>query len=476
MKIPELDLIAVERELCGRSLVDFVRQSWHVLEPGQKYIHGWHVEAVCEHLEAITTGELNRLLINIPPGTMKSTLVSVFWPAWEWGPQGMPHLRYIGASHEQGLAIRDAVKMRRLVESDWYQRRWPLKLTGDQNEKKYYENVSTGFREARAVKSMTGRRGDRVTWDDPHSIEGGLSEVDRETATRVFQETLPTRLNNPDTSAIVIVMQRIHEADISGFILDAEDKYGYEHLCLPMEFEKSNRCVTSIGFQDPRTEEGELLFPGRFPEEVVERDKLVMGEVAVAGQFQQRPSPRHGSMFKPGAIEVMDAAPAGLRPVRGWDLAATKDGGDWTVGFQLAVDEATGITWFLDLEREQGGPDEVEQLLVNTTKRDGRGIMQSIPQDPAQAGRAQAAYLSKKLRGFTFEFTLESGDKTVRASPLASQMNVGNVKMVRAPWNKTVIDEFRSFPRGKYDDIVDGASRAYNKATSTRGGFFTTKR
>src|SRR5690606_479409 len=118
-----------------------------------------HVDAICEHLEAITAEQISRLLINIPPGTMKSTLCSVFWPAWEWGPKGMPHHRIIGASHEQGLATRDTPKMRRLVTSEWFQSRWPMKLTGDQNQKTYYENTSTGFRQACAVGSMTGRRG-----------------------------------------------------------------------------------------------------------------------------------------------------------------------------------------------------------------------------------------------------------------------------------------------------------------------------
>jgi hypothetical protein len=258
------DWLQIDRELAGRSLAEFVQMAWPVLEPNQPYTHGWHIDAVCEHLEAITREEINRLLINIPPGTMKSMLVSVFWPAWEWGPMGMPSMRFIGASHEEGLATRDARKMRNLVTSDWYQERWPITFTGDQNQKKYFENVETGWRQACPVKSMTGKRGDRVIWDDPHSVESALSAADREVATRVFKETLPTRVNNPDRSAIVIVMQRLHEADVSGLIL--EDDYGYEHLMLPMEFEPERRCTTSLGFTDPRTEEGELLFPERFPQ------------------------------------------------------------------------------------------------------------------------------------------------------------------------------------------------------------------
>src|SRR5690606_34153287 len=130
----DLDLIEVERELCSRSLSEFVKLAWPVLEPGQPYVHGWHMDAICEHLEAITSGEINRLLINVPPGTSKSTLVSVFWPAWEWGAKKLPNKRFISASHEQGLAVRDALKMRRLIQSEWYQGLWGITLTGDQNQ------------------------------------------------------------------------------------------------------------------------------------------------------------------------------------------------------------------------------------------------------------------------------------------------------------------------------------------------------
>lgn len=465
MAHPVLDVVEAEKALCAVSLVDFVRRSWHVLEPGQPYIHGWHVEAICEHLEAITAGEINRLLINVPPGTMKSTLVSVFWPAWEWGPRGLPFTRFIGASHEQDLAIRDARRMRTLVTSDWFQTRWPLVLTGDQNEKKYYENSATGFRQACAVKSMTGRRGDRVAWDDPHSVEGAISDADREVALRVFQETLPTRLNNPDSSAIVVVMQRLHEMDVAGFILQGD--YGYTHLCLPMEFEVDRRCVTSIGFEDPRTEEGALLFPERFPREVVERDKRVMGDAAVAGQFQQRPTSREGGDFKVANIQIVDALPAGLNFTRGWDLAGTtKKRSDYTASVRIAVG-SDGVTWISNAHRFKGKSDEVERAIIQTAEVEGSDTFFSLPQDPGQAGVAQVTNLSRKLAGKRFEFTPESGDKRVRAAPLAAQVNVGNVKMLRGDWNDAFLHELSMFPNGAHDDQVDAASRAYNRASQT---------
>lgn len=290
------DFIEIERELSARSLAEFIKLAWHVLEPVNPYIHGWHIDAMAEHLEAVTSGDINRLLINVPPGTMKSLLTGVFWPAWEWGAKGMASNRYIGASHEQNLAIRDNLKMRRLVESDWYQDRWPTALMRDQNAKLKFENGSTGFRQACSVQSMTGNRGDRVIWDDPHSVESAFSKADLATTIREFRETIPTRMNNPERSAIIVVMQRVNEGDTSGYII--KNDLGYEHLMLPMEFEADRRCVTSIGFSDPRKKDGDLLFPSRFPASVVSRDKKVMGTDATAGQFQQRPSLRGGGIIQ----------------------------------------------------------------------------------------------------------------------------------------------------------------------------------
>ncbi len=295
MRLSAADWLGVEREFCARSLAAFVRRAWPVVEPSAAYVHGWHIDAIAAHLEAVTRGEITRLLINVPPGMTKSLMVGVLWPAWEWGPRALPQHRFVGAAHAQDLAVRDNMRMRRLVKSEWYQALWPLALAADQDAKLKFENAATGYRAAVAATAMTGHRGDRVLYDDPHSVEGALSDIQRTAVLRVFSETVTTRLNSPERSAIVVVMQRLHEQDLSGHILERE--LGYEHLCLPMEFEADRRCRTGIGFADPRQADGELLFPERFPAEVVARDKLAMGALAAAGQFQQRPTPRGGGMF-----------------------------------------------------------------------------------------------------------------------------------------------------------------------------------
>lgn len=449
----------------GVSLASFVRAAWHVLEPEQPYVHGWHIDAMAEHLQAVHDGQITRLLTNVPPGTMKSLMIGVFFPAWEWGPKRKPSFRYLGASHAIHLAIRDNVKMRRLIESDWYQARWPMQLVSDQNAKGKFENDSTGFREAMAFKGMTGSRGDRVLIDDPLSVANALSEAERESANTTFRESVPLRLNNPKSSAIIVVMQRLHENDVSGLILEKE--FGYVHLMLPMEFEPERKCITSIGFSDPRTKRDELLFPERFSREVVERDKKVLGPYGVAGQFQQRPAPLGGGLFKKGKALIVDALPKKLwRQVRGWDFAATEsDDAAYTAGVKLAED-ADGTVYVVDVLRQRLSPLGVDRALKTCAAEDGRLCVIDIPTDPGQAGKDSAGHRTRLLSGYTVMTSPESGSKTERAMPFASQWEAGNVRLLRGDWNEDYLAELGSFPVGKFSDQVDASSRAFNQLTS----------
>jgi len=456
----EHDWIAVDRALAPRSLAAFVKMVWRELEPANPYVHGWHIDAVCSHLEAITRGDITRLLITIPPGTMKSLMVNVFWPLWEWGPMCMPAMRYIAASHAQDLSIRDNLKMRRVLESAWYQDRWPLAFSSDQNQKTKFENAETGFRHACAIASMTGNRGDRVILDDPHTVEAALSEAARETALRVFTETIPTRLNSPENSAIVVVMQRLHEEDIAGYII--ENKLGYEHLMLPMEYEPERRCVTSIGFRDPRVTEGELLFPERFPRDVVDRDKHAMGELAAAGQFQQRPAPRTGGFFDWEAFTIVNAVPKMKCVIRYWDKAGTQDGGCYTAGVKIGrgMDDKYYV---LDVVRGQWSAPERERRMLAAAEEDGKKVYIWIEQEPGSGGKESAQSTIANMAGFRVKAEAPTGDKQTRAEPYSIQVEGGNVMLLEGRWNKAYIDEHKTFPRGKYKDQIDAAAGAFNK-------------
>lgn len=455
-KLPSL--VAVEKALCSKSLAEFTKCAWSILEPASPLAWGWCMDAVCEHLEAVTNGEIKKLLINIPPGCMKSLLVGVFWPAWEWGPKNMPGLRYLGTAHKEPLALRDNIKCRRLITSDWYQERWPIKLNSDQNAKTKFENDQFGFREAMAFNSLTGSRGDRVILDDPLSVDDSNSDAALKAAEITFKEALPTRVNNKN-SAIVVIMQRLHENDTSGIIL--KDELGFDHLCLPMRFEEDRRCVTSIGFVDPRQKEGELLFPERFNEEQVNDLEKVLGPYATAGQLQQRPAPREGALFKREWFQFMHEIPQPAQIVRGWDLAATAGGGDRTVGVKMARLK-DGRYLIMDVITEQLSGADVLALVQRTAKFDGYGVTISLPQDPGQAGKYQASDYVRQLAGFDVRTSPETGSKVTRALPLASQAAAGNVLLLNGSWVDSYLDEICMFPNGRKDK-TDASSRAFGQ-------------
>ena len=271
------ETISEVRQKCRNSLVSFVEEAWPVLEPRMAFVKGPLVEAICEHLEAVTAGLITRLLINVPPGSAKSLLVSVMWPAWEWGPKGLTSYRYISSSFAETAVVRDVRKTRMLVTSDWYQRHWPhVELT--RGGELSFENTLTGTRDGVAFGSLTSRRGDRLILDDPHSVEKAESPLDRERATRRFREGAVNRLNDQAKSAIVVIMQRLHEADISGVI--QEYMPDYVQLILPMEYESGRHCETEIGFSDWRRSDGELLFPARWGRQEVENLKRDMDKFA----------------------------------------------------------------------------------------------------------------------------------------------------------------------------------------------------
>lgn len=456
------------------TLYGFVKHAWPHLEPATKFVDGWPIRAICDCLEAVTRGQIKRLLINVPPGCMKSLLTEVFWPCWEWGPKKKPHVRYISASYDKGLVIRDLIRSRDLINSEWYRARWPVAFKDDQNMKTYYQNAVQGWRLATSVGgSLTGYRGDRLIIDDPHDVKRAESELMREEAIRWFTETLPTRLNHQDDSVMVVVMQRLHERDISGVIIK---DLGPEwvKLILPMEFEVDTKCrIEAIGWEDPRKEEGELLWPERFSAASVETLKTTFraqgGTYAEAAQLQQRPAPRGGAMFKRDHFVMVDSPPPQLsgRIVRAWDLAASVERGSaFTVGLKMQL--YMGRLYILDVLRKRATPGEVELMIRNAAVMDGNRVSISIPQDPGQAGKAQKARLAALLHGFHVHFSPETGTKDDRAIPLAAQNEAGNVCLVRAAWNDVFLSEAASFPVGQYKDQIDAASRAYSFILNVR--------
>ena len=307
-----LNRLRLSAEKARRRLHEFVRQAWPVLEPETPFVDGLHVRAVCDHLQAVTAGRLRNLIMNIPPGHAKSLLTAVFWPAWVWIDH--PEARWLFSSYREPLATRDSVKCRRLIESAWYQQRWGdrYQLTDDQNQKQRFENTRTGYRVVVPMGTGTGERGDYVVVDDPHSVDQADSDKERQAALDWWNGAMATRLNNLSTGHKIVIMQRLHESDLTGDLLG---KGGYEVLCLPAEFEPERRCSTSLGWTDPRTECGELLWPEKVTRSALESLKGTLGSYRYAAQYQQRPSPAEGGLFKRGWWRYWQPAHLALPPV-----------------------------------------------------------------------------------------------------------------------------------------------------------------
>lgn len=520
---PDRSLRILDKLDAEQSLRSYIPLVWPVIEPGREFITGWAVDAICEHLQGVTDGHIRRLVINVPPGCMKSLTTDVLWPTWEWGPRNRPQTRYVCASYSEALTVRDNLRTRRIILSDVYQELWGdrFRLTSDQNAKVRFDNDKTGFKIATSVGGLgTGERGDRFIIDDPHNVKEAESEARRESSLMWFAEVVPTRVNDPERSAIIVIMQRVHDRDVSGMILKQE--LGYEWLCLPMEYEERHRCFTvlpregvptervasfrregepvprwlteeewaaevqerpldpprepvwrELTPQDRRSEEGELLWPARFTRRHLDEDlrpqlRAWGGSYAEAGQLQQRPAPREGGMFQRADFQYLDSAPEqGVLWARGWDLASSKEkNSPWTAGCKIGLWK--GRVVIADMRRRRASPGEVEDMLLSTARADGHGVMISIPQDPGQAGKSQKAALARLLHGWPVHFSPETGSKEDRARAIAAQCGAGNVWLVRGPWNDAFLAEACLFPNGEYKDQVDALSRGYARLTRGR--------
>jgi len=459
----------------------YIRAAWPVLEPATSFVPNWHIDAIAEHLQAVSAGQILRLLMNVPPRCMKSLTTSVFWMTWEWTQT--PWTRWMFLTYHDSLSTRDSLKCRRLIRSPWYQERWGhlYQLAGDQNLKTRFENSRSGFRLASTMEGFaTGEGGDRIVVDDPTNPKRAESELMRESANRAWDETISTRLNDPSRGVKVVMMQRQHTDDLTGHILSKED--GWEHLMLPMRYDPARRCVTSLGFGDPRTKPGELLDPGRFPEVAVAAIARTLGPYGEAGQFQQEPYARSGGQFERAWFKPMETIPGtwNMIWVRYWDQAGTEGGGKYTAGVLMGYCLQLGVVVIANVVRGQWGAGNRYQQIKLTAEMDalrfGRPangsaaepnklkVLNVIEQEPGSGGKDSATETLRYLRGYRAEAEPASGDKFIRADPLAGAAKNGDVYVLVESWTETYLQEMEAAgPGAKYLDQMDASSGAYNR-------------
>lgn len=471
MEVTQAHFDAAAVELCERRLSFFAREAWQVVEPGTPFRGGQHIEFICRHLEALTYDqvgfeEIDRLLINVPPGTMKSYLVSIFWPAWTWGPRNLPQKRWLMASYGARLSTDLSQLCRNVIRSDWYQRRWGhrFSIRGDEDEKTRFGNNFGGWRQATSVGAMaTGKHPDYIVVDDPLSRDDASSDTKRTEVNEWWTQTMSSRGLARNVKRVV-VMQRLHEEDLSGYVLENEE--GWQHICLPMRFEPGRMQDTFLGMNDWRKDDGQLLWPELFNEKKTKNAEAGMDLYTIAGQMQQRPAPIGGGMLKREWFEIVDAAPVDATRVRYWDRAGTEKAGCYTVGTRMSRD-LKGIFYIEDVRRDQLAMDARDSMIVQTAQLDAQQFNNTVfiwhEMEPGSSGKDAATLLTRKLAAYPVAADKPQGDKIERARPLASQAAAGNVKIVKAPWNKAFLEEIEQFPNGKYKDQVDATSGAYNK-------------
>ena len=460
-----MTLEKVQAERYRRSLREFTRAAWPTIEPGVEFKNNWHIDAISDHLQAVVDGDIKRLIINVPPRHMKSLSVAVVLPAFTWATQ--PSKKFLYASYASSLSIRDSTQCRRLIDSPWYQAHFGDKfhLTGDMNQKSRFENSENGIRLSTSVGgSLTGEGGDILVLDDVHNVVEADSAKVREGVLDWWDQAMQTRLNDPKTGAFVVIQQRVNELDITGHILANELGDEWDHLMLPARYEIGHPTPTrsSLGFTDPRTAEGELLWPERFGEKEMSTLERSLGSYAAAGQLQQRPSPKGGGILKaswwvPWEKEDM---PEVSYVIQSWDTAfETKESSSYSARTTWGVFKKDGCDCLIVLEAwwdkvsypelrklaQEAYDDWQPDAVLIEKKASG----QSLLQDLRMAGVPVLAYSPDR-------------DKEARAHAASALLEDGRIYYPsNRKWAKDLISIAAAFPTHPNDDVVDTMTQAW---------------
>jgi predicted phage terminase large subunit-like protein len=481
-------LAEVERGVYRNNLSEYMKAAWPVIEPAP-YFRNWHIDLIAEHLEAVTHGEIKRLLINLPPRYMKSTCVSILWPTWVWtrSPiEGHPHepalegpgTRWMFASYADDLAAQLSSQRRHVIESPWYQERWPEsgQLTSDQNEKRFFSNSFSGLMRATTMGgSVTGLGGNYLVIDDPHKLGDGGSGKEIETQRSQYRHTFSSRHDNKKLGATVIVMQRISDKDLSAHVLENDE--GYLHLKLEAEA-TANKIITFPRSGRIQTRNaGDLLWPAREGPAEIEKQKKSMGKWAYAAQYQQDPIPEGGSIFQRTwfdhrFVAERDGTPFGKKVrmiVQSWDTAAKKKESNdyWACTTWAMVTGGDERIYLLDHFKARMEYTEGRQ---KTKDLNSRWRPHAVLIEDSSSGTAIISDL--RTTGIPLLAIAPAGsDKESNARAVSPMFEAGMIFLPSgAPWADEYIESMLRFPKGAHDDDVDSTSQALNYLRGRRHG------
>lgn len=446
----------VKREMCRRSLYEFLKEFWSIVE-SDSFIDNWHLRAICEHLEDVASGKIIRLAINIPPKCSKSTICSVFYPVWRW--INTPQRRFFTGSHTASLAIRDSVKSRALILSPKFQEWFGgcFTLVHDQNQKQYYKNTALGARTIFSVEGgVTGSAVDEIIIDDPIDAQKAFSRTIIDSTNAWYSNALVSRLNSQKTGAIILVMQRLHQNDLTAHVTKNTD---FVHLCLPMRFEEETSCET-YRFKDPRKKESEILSP-QFDEESLSRFERDLGSYGVASQLQQHPSPLGGAIIKRDWIRTYRELPIVKRYSWSWDTAIkVGEENDFSAGSYWA--ECENGYYLVDLWCEKVEYSELKKQIVMLNS--AYPAAEILVEDKASG---QQVIQDLRKTNLPIIGVVPKGAKEERLRLVSPIFEAGKVFIPEsASYSAEFMDNLCNFPHHTHDDIADSTSQYFAKRNS----------
>lgn len=451
-------------EMCRKSYYQFFLEFWSVISE-EKLVASWYIKLLCDELQEVSERVFanqekdHDILWNCPPGTSKSSCVSVLWQPWIW--TRMANARFISGSHSERLALDLARKSRDVVTSEKYQRLFPeIQLREDQNAKSHFVNTRGGMRYAVGVGgSVTGQHAHFIAVDDPIDPQGALSDIILAEANHWMNEVISRRKVSLVLTPMITIMQRLHQDDPSGNQLTKKKKIRL--FCVP--------CDTSWDIKPEYLKQyysNGLLDPIRLPQAALDEAHDDLLDVGYACQYGQRPIPRGGAMFNCDKFSIGTVAPRKWKkkPIRYWDKATIAGGGAFSVGVLGAMD-MFGYFWILDVKRGQWNSGERERIILETADMDGSDVTIWQEQEPAGSGKevAEDAVARYTLEGYRAHADKVTGSKELRAELLSQYVNSGKVFLLEASWNKNFLNEFQFFPRSKYKDQVDATSGCFSR-------------
>ena len=446
--------------LSERRLAHFVRNAWRVLEPKTELRWNWHLDLECETLEAVKSRQIKRLIVNVPPRSLKSTIASVCFPAWYW--IGDPSERFLYTSYAQKLSTKHSVDCRTLIESDWYQSAWSdrFKLKDDQNEKMRFENSKRGHRVATSMGgTATGDGGNILGIDDPHDTTIANSKEKLTTSLEDYDQKFTSRLNDKETGAIIIIMQRLNERDLTGHVLAKE--LGWHHLKLPAISERSERLVFPISGKVLEREPDDVLHPARESKAVHEATKISMGSRAFAGQYQQAPAPAEGAIILREWVRFYhrkDIAELCFdETIDSWDLTFKDTANADFVAAQRWSRYGANLYLRKRLKKRLDFPATIKAF---KSWNDDPKVRARLIEDKAN-GPAVISTLKAEISCIVP--VIPEGNKEERVSAIAPMWEAGNVLLPHPdeePWVLELIEEIVGFPAMANDDEVDAMSQA----------------